>query len=190
MRTQHHSKLASTFRFTGPRRAVRATSGVGVTDPAKRTILLISDDAKLHQDLRWIANSNGRMVVRVDGATDTLRIMYVVRPVAVLLDLDLPSGTAWETADTLLKEKTCPPVILLTAHRDRFDVRTAILAGCIVEKSVGPVRLLEVVEQILAASESVQSERNALQRVVIRWLRPSSQSVPLSLEYPFRRRIE
>jgi FixJ family two-component response regulator len=190
MRTQYPLKLASANGFTRPRRAVRTASGVGAPDLQRRTILLISDDTDLHQNLRCVANSVGRMVVRVAGATDIVRMTHVVRAAAVLLDLDLPAGAAWQTADKLLQEKNYSPIILLTARSERFDVRTAILAGCIVEKSAGPTRLLEVVEQILAESDAAQVERNALQRVVINWLSPSSQSLPLATAYRCSRGIE
>jgi DNA-binding NarL/FixJ family response regulator len=128
--------------------------------------------------------------VRVDAVTDIVSMARVVRAAVVLLDLDLPAKAAWQTADKLFQEKSHSPIILLAARSERFDVRTAILAGCIVEKSAGPTRLLEVVEQILASSDSAQVARNALQRVVIKWLSPNSQSLPLAAAYRCSRGIE
>lgn len=185
MRTQHLSVLASANGGNGPRRSVRGTSGVRSPDPGKRTILLISDDARLHQNLRCVANLVGRMVVRGDGMADALRIVYAVRPAAVLLDLDLPADAAWEKADALLQEQSCPPVILLTARSEQFDVRMAIRAGSLVDKSADPTRSLEVVDQTLAMPDSAQAKRNAIKRVVIQWLRPCGWSVPLTPAYRF-----
>jgi DNA-binding response OmpR family regulator len=106
---------------------------------------------------------------------------------AVLLDLDLPSQAAWEAADGLLQEKTCPPLILLTARSDQFDVSTAIRAGSLVDKTIDPRRLLEAVDATLAAPSSARAEQNAIQRVMIRWLRPCSWTAPVTPAYRFWR---
>ena len=103
----------------------------------------------------------------------------------MLLDLDLPSQGAWEIADSLLQEAGCPPLILLTGRRDQFDVSTAIRAGSLVDKSAGLAKLLEVVDQALALPDSNQGERNAIQRIMIQWLRPCAWSVPVTPTYRF-----
>jgi FixJ family two-component response regulator len=151
----------------------------------KRTILLISEDTKLHKGLRRLANAVGRMVVRVGGMPGILAILKIVKPKAVLLDLDLPNQAAWKVADVVLSEQSCPPVILLTGQSERFDVKTAIRAGSLVDKSAGASRLLEVVEETVAVSESTQTERNAIQRVLIRWLKPWDWHMPFTPAYRF-----
>jgi CheY-like chemotaxis protein len=105
----------------------------------------------------------------------------------VLLDLDLPSQVAWEAADSLLQEVSCPPLLLLTARSEQFDLGTAMRAGSLVDKTASPSRLLELVDQTLAGPCSAQVERNAIQRVMIRWLRPCSWSVPVTPAYRFWR---
>ena len=154
-------------------------------DLEKRGILLISADASLGGNLRRAAARTRRAVVRVEGVADALRKLRVGHPAAVVLDLDLPSQAAWEDADCLLAEESCPPLILLTARSDQFDVSTAIRAGSLVDKSAGPSRLLEAVDQALAGPCSAQAERNAIQRVMIRWLRPCSWSVPVTPAHRF-----
>ena len=103
----------------------------------------------------------------------------------VLLDLDLPSQAAWEAADWLLQEQNCPPLILLTARSGQFDPSTAIRAGSLVDKTIGPSRLLEVVDETLGVPCSAQAERNAIQRVVIQWLKPCGWSIPVTPAYRF-----
>jgi CheY-like chemotaxis protein len=123
--------------------------------------------------------------VQVDGVADALQKMRAGQPAAVLLDLDLPAQAAWEAADCLLQEESCPPIILLTARSDQFDLSTAIRAGSLVDKSAGSSRLLEVVDQTLAGPCSAQAERNAIQRVMIRWLRPCGWSAPVTPAHRF-----
>jgi hypothetical protein len=76
-------------------------------------------------------------------------------------------------------------VILLTARTAQFDIRTAIRAGCLVSKCDSPSRLLERVKETLELAENNQMKRNAIQRVLIRWLRPSEWATPTTLAYRF-----
>jgi DNA-binding response OmpR family regulator len=137
-----------------------------------RTILLISDDKQLHEHLRSQANASGLMVIRATRKAGTVAVLQATQPVAVLLDLDLSAGAAWETAELLLNEPCCPAVILLTGRTDQFDMRTAIRTGSLVDKGESPSRFLEIIEETLEMPAANQAERNAIQRVLIRWLRP------------------
>ena len=79
----------------------------------RRTILLISRDTGLHENLRGLANTVGRIVVRLENPAGVVAILHVVRPAAVLVDLDLPKRAAWEVGEALLQEQSCPPLFLL-----------------------------------------------------------------------------
>jgi DNA-binding response OmpR family regulator len=99
-------------------------------------------------------------------------MLRIVNPEAVLLDLDLHEEMAWVTADALLQVGNCPPLILLTSQGKQSDFHSAIQAGCLIEKTIEPMRLLAVVEQKLASTKADRREQNAIQRLVIRWLKP------------------
>ena len=158
-------------------------------DPArpvtKPGILLVSNDTALGENLRRDGNRSGRSVVQAHGSAEALRAVRSGQLAAVLLDLDLPSQSAWEVADSLLQEAGCPAVILLTGRRDQFDVSTAIRAGSLVDKSASLAKLLEVVDQALALPDCNRGERNAIQRIMIQWLRPCAWSVPVTPTYGF-----
>jgi ActR/RegA family two-component response regulator len=169
-------------RARGPGRA--CAGGAPVPGP-KQLILLISDDAVVAENLRRAAEEAGRSVVRAAGLGETLRTAHLIQPVAVVLDLDLSSDGAWEIADSLLQEARCAPLILLTGRREQFDISTAIRAGSLVDKSTCPAKVLEMVGQILAVRDSDLADRNAMQRVLIRWLRPCAWSVTVTPAYRF-----
>jgi DNA-binding response OmpR family regulator len=139
-----------------------------------RTILLVSQDEQFHQNLRSLANTLGVIVVKAQRPAATSAVLHATRPVAVLLDLDLPNGAGWESADILLNEPDCPAIVLLSAQTSQFDMRTAIRSGSLVSKSTSPHRLLEIIEERLQSPEGGPKHGNAIQRVLIRWLRPSS----------------
>ena len=91
-----------------------------------RTILLMSNDTRFHAILRSFANTLGLLVVRAEPKAGTVAILQATKPVAVLLDLDLPRQAAWEAAELLLNELSCPEVILLAGRTERFELRTAL----------------------------------------------------------------
>ncbi|MCX6914292.1 MAG: hypothetical protein NT167_14765 [Verrucomicrobia bacterium] len=111
--------------------------------------------------------------------------MRALRPGAVVLDLDLPSEAAWEVADRLLDVASCPPLILVTTRTNQFDLGLALRAGVIVDRSAEPTRLLRQAKEASAHYGSSQAARNAIQRILIRWFRPSGWSVPVTPSYRF-----
>lgn len=172
--------LSAPVELDGSFRPVSREPDPGVNSFAARpgTILLVSDDIGLHQSLRSLANERRCIVVRVGGTTGTVQVLRVVQPDAVLLDLDLSQEAAWSTGETLLRERRCPPLLLMTGSDEQFDFRTAIRAGSVLHKTAGPARMLEVVQETLALPLTSREQRNALQLVLIRWLRPRNWSAP------------
>jgi DNA-binding response OmpR family regulator len=185
MKTQYFSEMHGPDSSTGAELPARNSCSACSSALEGSTILLISTDTRLYQTLRSLANTVGRMIVRLECPASALPILQAVRPGAVLLDLDLPEDAAWETAEALLHDQTCPPVILLTARSEQFDMRTAIRAGSIIAKSESPSRLLEIVDETLTMQGSAHAERNAIQRILIRWLKPCSWSAPVTPAHRF-----
>jgi DNA-binding response OmpR family regulator len=159
---------------------------LGNNSPSNRAtcvILLMSHEAALGQNLRSAAECEGRYVIRVEEMREMLSTLRTTRPAAVLLDLDMPDSAAWEAADRLLRETSCPPVLLLTTQTAQFNVQVAIRTGSIIDKSTAPDQLLQIVNQVVSSPNSVQAERNAMQRIVVLWLKPESWQVPVSYSY-------
>jgi len=154
--------------------------GARALDRPRTTILLVSEDRRLHVELRGLANSLGRMVVRVDRTAGALPIVRVVNPVAVLLDLDLPNQGSWEIADALSSEKAGPPMVLFTGRTDQANVETAIGTGAVLDKSAGAGRLLEAVDEAVGMSDSSRARWNANQLELVRWLSPVRWSGPVA----------
>lgn len=151
----------------------------------RRTILLISNDEELHEELRALANEAGLMVVRVHRSSGTAEVLRGVRPGAVVLDLDLPGDAAWKSADVLLNEPDCPAVLLLTGRTGQMAVQSAIGAGLLVGKGDSPGQLLHIIEDAMDMPGPDQAERNALRRELIRWLRPPAWEADPAPAYRF-----
>jgi len=183
MRTRHSLSSLNKPDTGRVRRSGYACAGGSPPQLARSVILLVSDDIAMGENLRRAADQVGRLVAQAGALGEALREIRAGNPAAVVLDLDLPGQGAWEIADCLLQEAGCPPLILLTGRRDQFDVGTAIRAGSLVDKSASLAKLLEVVDQALALPDSNRGERNAIQRIMIQWLRPCAWSVPVTPAY-------
>ncbi len=138
-----------------------------------RTLLLLSEDQHLLERLKPFANSLGYLVVRTRGNAAVPSILQATQPAVVLLDLDLPGGAAWETAELLLQHPDCPAAILLTARIEDFDAQMASRAGPLLNKNESTLHLLRRVEEVVASSDTNQAERNAIQRLLLRQLKPT-----------------
>ncbi len=127
----------------------------------KPVILLVSDDVRVGESLLRAVEQAGRMVVKAKGLEKALEEVHRAQPA----------------------EAGCPPVILLTGRRGQFGPSTASRAGPLADKSDCLEKLLEAVEQTLALPALNLAERNSIQRIVIRWLRPCEWSVPVTPGY-------
>lgn len=161
-------------------RAPRRGTLSRVATMGKRPLLLLSEDEVLCWNLLMAASHAGRKLIRGHPAANGPQTLRIVNPDAVLLDLDLPEEATWITADALLQDKECPPLILLTSNANQSDFDTAIQAGLLIQKGIEPGELLRLVEQKLKSTREAKREQNAIQRIVIRWLKPCGWSVPLT----------
>lgn len=188
MRTRHGARSLSSLSTPAARRGRRADrrcKGGPAPPVTKPALLVVSNDSALAEGLRRAAGGPGQSVVQASGLAAALEAVRSAQFAAVLLDLDMPSQGAWAIADGLLQDPRCPPLVLLTGQRDHFDTSTAIRAGALVDKSTSPVKVLEVVDQALALPDANRAERNAIQRVAIRWLRPCAWPIPVTPTYRF-----
>ncbi len=169
-----------------PAKRTKRSCVVGSVPPAPSPgFLLISEDGAVGEKLRQAADRTGRGVLQTNGLAEALGLVRVGHLAVVVLDLDLPEQRAWGIAERLLQETGCPPLVLLTGRREQFDVSTAIRAGTLIDKAVDGGTLMEAVEKAASLPEVNRGERNAIQRIMIQWLRPCAWSAPLTPAYRF-----
>ena len=135
-------------------------------------LLLFSDDEVFSQDLGDAVCRTSRRLMRKRETVVTPETLRLLKPAAVLLDLDVQSAAAWDAADMLLQNATSPPLFLFTCRSDQADFKGAIEAGLLIDKCIPSDRLLELVDTILESPASAQRQRTAMQQLIIRWLKP------------------
>ena len=145
--------------------------------PRRSPLVIFTDDQPFWQKLLTAASEVARRLIRKRATEDTRRTLRRLKPAAVLLDLDFPGNAAWDTADLLLQDVTSPPLLLLTSRTEQTDFKTAIQAGSLIDKGEDPAKVLQLVE-LTENSGAIHRERNAMQQLVIRWLKPCVSSSP------------
>jgi CheY-like chemotaxis protein len=159
-------------RLLADERSAEAVPRLSSPQACGGTILLITNDRRLHENLRSWANEAGLMVVRIDRAVGAAQVLRAFKPAAVVLDLDFPDEAPWATAEILLNKPDCPAVVFLTGRTDDLSMQSAITAGLVIGKGDSASRMLDVIEDNLEMSAPIRAKRNALRQELIRWLRP------------------
>jgi hypothetical protein len=90
---------------------------------------------------------------------------------AVLFDLDHPS--AWAAVDSLLQDRNAPPLLLATSRGGQVDFKTAIEAGVLIDKRADP----DIVLALVDSAHEDHHDRSAMQRLLVRWLKPYTAPV-------------
>jgi DNA-binding NarL/FixJ family response regulator len=122
--------------------------------PARRTILLVDDDARVRSSLVQLLRWSGRWNVigeAEDGAT-ALDLAAARRPDLVLLDMWMPDGDGLSLLPRLCALSPAPLVVMLTAELEdviRDQALTLGAAACF-SKMMPPDELLEALQVMIS----------------------------------------
>jgi DNA-binding NarL/FixJ family response regulator len=123
--------------------------------PARRTILLVDDDARIRQTLTLLLRWSGDWEVvgeAADGGV-ALDLATARRPDLVLLDRWLADGDGLGVIPRLRALVPPPLVVMLTADNDVAIQRQALALGAAgwLEKTTSPLDLLQLLRGFVAA---------------------------------------
>jgi signal transduction histidine kinase len=126
-------------------------------DSQKQRVLIVEDDELLAKAIATTLDLEGLHTVAVHNGEQALAVAQDLRPDLVLLDVMLPGCTGIEVCATLKTEPETAsiPVILLTAKGEKEDRSLGLAAGAdaYVIKPFSPVKLIDMVKEILAGEE-------------------------------------
>ncbi len=127
-------------------------------------ILLIDDDASLHNLLSQYLEHQGHQVVHAADGREGLRQLFEQRPNLVILDVMMPVLDGWTTLERI-REMSDLPVILLTAKDTETDkLRGFRLGGDdYVTKPFSFAELSARIEAILKRSAGLNKQQDILQ---------------------------
>ena len=133
----------------------------GSVKPAKNRILVVDDDASVREMLTRILAGEGYLVwAAADGMT-ALEISAATKVDLVLLDLNMPGKSGWDTFERLTAENPMLAVIIITARSNQLFTALGAGVGALLEKPLDFPKLLQTITRLLAEPAESQLARMA-----------------------------
>ena len=129
-----------------------------MSDNSKLKIMLLEDDDAIGTGLKYSLESEGYETVLVKSVRDALVKLNSDLADLYILDLTLPDGSGYDVCRAI-KERSCAPVIFLTAFDDEVNVVMGLELGAddYISK---PFRLKELLARIKSVMRRYTREQN------------------------------
>jgi DNA-binding response OmpR family regulator len=122
----------------------------GSVSPAENRILVVDDDASVREMLARVLAGEGYLVSAAADGASALEIAAATKIDLVLLDLNMPGKSGWDTFERLSAENPLLPVIIVTARSNQLFTAMGAGVGALLEKPLHFPKLLQTVQQLLA----------------------------------------
>jgi DNA-binding response OmpR family regulator len=135
--------------------------------PGRRRILIAEDDSLVRELIRSKLTAAGYDAHTARGGREAIERIFVVKPHALLLDINLPDLDGFAVLEALRDQpqETSAPVLVLTARSASEDVQRAVSLGArdYLTKDRIPGQLLPRLARMLrtVAEEAVRTDETA-----------------------------
>ncbi len=125
------------------------SAGSETTAAGPRRILLVDDDRAVRESLGEVLTSEGYAVLPAEDGEKALELAAREQIDLVMLDLNMPVKSGWDTLKHLTTEQPLLPVVVITARPNQ--VFTAVGAGvaALIEKPIDCRHLLKTIRKLL-----------------------------------------
>jgi CheY-like chemotaxis protein len=118
--------------------------------PKTETLLVVDDDPSVREVLTRVLDEEGYFVLAAANGPEALEVMATHQIDLVLLDLNMPLESGWETFEALTAQNPLAAVIVVTARSGQLSTALGSGVGALLEKPLDYSKLLETVRSILA----------------------------------------
>jgi len=133
----------------------------GRAKSVKKRILVVDDDASVREMLTRVLASEGYSVCAAADGMVALQIATATKVDLVLLDLNLPGKSGWDTFERLTAENPMLAVIIVTARSNQLFTALGAGVGALLEKPLDFPKLLLTIQRLLAEPPAVRLARLA-----------------------------
>jgi two-component system response regulator RegX3 len=147
-------------------------------DHLPERILIVDDDASVREMLSRVLEEEGYHTVRAADGPEALDIAATIRIDLVLLDLNLPGKSGWDTFEILTSDNPFLPVIIVTARSNQIFTALSAGVGALLEKPLSFPKLLETIDTLLKESNESRLARMAGRPAEFRYLPPQKKVRP------------
>jgi CheY-like chemotaxis protein len=138
----------------------------------KSTILLVDDDPAVRRMLLRILEDEDYSVVPAADGAEAVEIASSSPPDLLLLDLNLPNQSGWDTFRQLTADQPQLPVIIITARSNQIFPALASGVGALMEKPLDLPKLLRMIRHLLEEPAEARLARTAGQPAEFHYLPP------------------
>jgi CheY-like chemotaxis protein len=118
--------------------------------PVRRRILLVDDEKSAREMLGEILAAEGYDVVTAANGFEALKLAGAKPVDLVLLDLNMPGQSGWETYQRFTSKHPLLPVIIITGSANQVFTALGAGVGGLLEKPISAVNLCHSVKCLLA----------------------------------------
>ncbi len=127
----------------------------------RKCILVVDDDPGVRESLLAVLREEGYRVLAAAGGATALALAVSASPDLVLLDLNMPDQSGWDTFERLSGEKPLLPVIVITARPNQLFTACNAGVGALLEKPLDIPILLKTIKTLLEEPADVRLARMA-----------------------------
>lgn len=156
MKTTTSSTTPSTDACLTHRSARPARDRKSATQPSPassnsvKRILLVDDDSTVRESLNDVLVSEGYVVILAENGQQALDLVSKSSVDLVLLDLNMPVKSGWDTFEQLTREHPLIPIIIATARPNQLFTAVNAGVGALLEKPMDIPTLLRTMEKLLS----------------------------------------
>jgi two-component system phosphate regulon response regulator OmpR len=149
----------------------------GTPAAGPKAILLVDDDSSVREMVGRVLLGEGYRVLFAANGPDALAIAATVAIDLVLLDLNMPGPSGWDTFERLTSRDPLIAVIVVTARSQQLFTAVNAGVGALLEKPLNIPNLLKTIRELLAESPEARLARLAGKQVDFHYL-PSRHREP------------
>jgi DNA-binding NarL/FixJ family response regulator len=118
---------------------------------SKRRLLLADDHQELLREIQQLVATDFDVVGTAPDGLTLIRMAETLKPDVVVTDIRMPGLSGIDAARTILQQKVCKTVVLLTMYDDPHLIRGALDAGILgyVLKATAGEELIPAIEEAL-----------------------------------------
>jgi DNA-binding response OmpR family regulator len=157
------------FRYSGDPKGwqqVRENTQPGMTiaqtiHGMKKRILLVDDDRAVRESLGRVLTMEDYLVLPAADGIEALKMAAATQLDLVILDLNMPRQSGWDTFEHLTRKHPLLPVIIITARSGQLFTSLGAGVAALLEKPLDMARLITTIEAVLTESDEEKLKRLA-----------------------------
>jgi len=125
----------------------------------KKKVLVVDDDLQIRDSLRKVLQAEDYEVVLAADGQEAIDKCNSERIDLLLLDLNLPASSGWDTFETITSLNPLLPIIIITGRPNQHEVATWAGVGAVMEKPLDVPKLLRIIAELTAEPAETRLKR-------------------------------